>query len=193
MTDRALMKKDQLASQDRSDRRAVKRARQSFASTFTDDFHRRRMPLQNSEIAHHSRPWSRAMLGAISSSRCQTTRVRLMPLATSTCDTKTDAETQNSGRAKPDWWSQTGSNRRPPACKAGALPTELWPRSVGPPLRMRVQHPHNISQRICDLPSRSSAGTPSARLRQATAGNLRLRRLASRSARGAKVGGPGKI
>ena len=28
------------------------------------------------------------------------------------------------------WWSQTGSNRRPPACKAGALPTELWPRQV---------------------------------------------------------------
>jgi hypothetical protein len=28
-----------------------------------------------------------------------------------------------------EWWSQTGSNRRPPACKAGALPTELWPRS----------------------------------------------------------------
>ena len=26
------------------------------------------------------------------------------------------------------WWSQTGSNRRPPACKAGALPTELWPQ-----------------------------------------------------------------
>ena len=26
-------------------------------------------------------------------------------------------------------WSQPGSNRRPPACKAGALPTELWPRS----------------------------------------------------------------
>src|SRR6202008_4077400 len=25
------------------------------------------------------------------------------------------------------WWSQTGSNRRPPACKAAALPTELWP------------------------------------------------------------------
>src|SRR5712672_3880971 len=29
--------------------------------------------------------------------------------------------------ARPGWWSQTGSNRRPPACKAGALPTELWP------------------------------------------------------------------
>jgi hypothetical protein len=28
------------------------------------------------------------------------------------------------------WWSQTESNRRPPACKAGALPTELWPRTA---------------------------------------------------------------
>ncbi len=43
-----------------------------------------------------------------------------------------------SGRLKPalgesphpssGWWSQTGSNRRPHACKARALPTELWPR-----------------------------------------------------------------
>jgi hypothetical protein len=30
------------------------------------------------------------------------------------------------GAAK-EWWSQTGSNRRPHACKARALPTELWP------------------------------------------------------------------
>ena len=29
-----------------------------------------------------------------------------------------------------NWWSQTDSNRRHPACKAGALPTELWPRKV---------------------------------------------------------------
>ena len=27
------------------------------------------------------------------------------------------------------WWSQTGSNRRPPECKSGALPAELWPRT----------------------------------------------------------------
>ena len=27
------------------------------------------------------------------------------------------------------WWSQTGSNRRPHACKARALPAELCPRS----------------------------------------------------------------
>src|SRR6185436_5151890 len=30
-------------------------------------------------------------------------------------------------RSGEGWWSQTESNRRPPACKAGALPTELWP------------------------------------------------------------------
>src|SRR5215475_14476465 len=33
------------------------------------------------------------------------------------------------------WWSQTESNRRPPACKAGALPTELWPRIAAPAKR----------------------------------------------------------
>ncbi len=27
------------------------------------------------------------------------------------------------------WWSRSDSNRRPPACKADALPTELLPRS----------------------------------------------------------------
>ncbi len=32
-------------------------------------------------------------------------------------------------RSTSSWWSQTESNRRHPACKAGALPTELWPRS----------------------------------------------------------------
>jgi hypothetical protein len=32
-----------------------------------------------------------------------------------------------SGLGREGWWSQTESNRRPPACKAGALPTELWP------------------------------------------------------------------
>ena len=35
---------------------------------------------------------------------------------------------RNRLRSQTVWWSQTGSNRRPPACKAGALPTELWPR-----------------------------------------------------------------
>ena len=30
------------------------------------------------------------------------------------------------------WWSRTGSNRRHPACKAGALPAELRPLIVSP-------------------------------------------------------------
>ena len=29
-----------------------------------------------------------------------------------------------------EWWSQSGSNRRPDACKATALPAELWPQTV---------------------------------------------------------------
>ncbi len=33
------------------------------------------------------------------------------------------------GAASEGWWSQTGSNRRPHACKARALPAELWPRN----------------------------------------------------------------
>ena len=28
------------------------------------------------------------------------------------------------------WWRMTGSNRRPPACKAGALPAELIPQGL---------------------------------------------------------------
>ena len=38
---------------------------------------------------------------------------------------------RSSMAAKPPlekWWRWPGSNRRPPACKAGALPTELHPR-----------------------------------------------------------------
>ena len=33
---------------------------------------------------------------------------------------------------KERWWSQTGSNRRPPECKSGALPAELWPPDQRP-------------------------------------------------------------
>ncbi len=37
------------------------------------------------------------------------------------------------------WWRMTGSNRRPPACKAGALPAELILRSGDPyGIRTRV-------------------------------------------------------
>ena len=45
------------------------------------------------------------------------------------------------------WWSQTGSNRRPPACKAGALPTELWP-----PQESTNRHQQSGSQRLARQP-----------------------------------------
>jgi hypothetical protein len=35
--------------------------------------------------------------------------------------------------ARTRWWRRTGSNRRPHACKARALPTELRPRRPAPP------------------------------------------------------------
>ena len=72
-------------------------------------------------------------LGTISSSRCQTTRSKhpLRGEAGRLCEFVflygRAVEPRSAGSAA--WWSQTGSNRRPPACKAGALPTELWPRA----------------------------------------------------------------
>jgi hypothetical protein len=94
-----------------------------------------------SHDAHHDRCWRlRATrdfhpartLGAISSSRCQKTRYA------GSCDaTERKVELLDEPRAgelrRSGWWSQTGSNRRPPACKAGALPTELWPLRAGSP------------------------------------------------------------
>jgi hypothetical protein len=50
-------------------------------------------------------------------------------------------------RLPPNWWRQTGSNRRPPACKAGALPTELCPRpnANGRPTTVaRPRSPHRL-------------------------------------------------
>ena len=34
-------------------------------------------------------------------------------------------------KSRSQWWSLSGSNRRPPACKAGALPAELRPQCLG--------------------------------------------------------------
>jgi hypothetical protein len=39
-------------------------------------------------------------------------------------------------------WSQSGSNRRPPACKADALPAELWPLSSFLKLETTASIPH---------------------------------------------------
>ena len=37
--------------------------------------------------------------------------------------------TLKSSTRESDWWSQAGSNRRPLACHASALPAELWPHT----------------------------------------------------------------
>src|SRR6266851_737391 len=37
------------------------------------------------------------------------------------------ARRAEAGAACESWWSQAGSNRRPLACHASALPAELWP------------------------------------------------------------------
>src|SRR6187551_3831778 len=38
------------------------------------------------------------------------------------------------------WWSQAGSNRRPLACHASALPAELWPHARRGKLRSGMRY-----------------------------------------------------
>ena len=44
-------------------------------------------------------------------------------------------------RARLVWWSLSGSNRRPPACKAGALPAELKPHVQSSERDAPADHP----------------------------------------------------
>jgi hypothetical protein len=81
-------------------------------------------------------------------------------------------ECKESGNAGAVWWSQTGSNRRPPACKAGALPTELWPRQTTSATDSVGSFSRTAFRRHCQaLPSH---GSPSARQRSP---RLQQRRL----------------
>src|ERR1041384_6321037 len=73
------------------------------------------------------------------------------------------------------WWSQTGSNRRPPACKAGALPTELWPRSEDRDQMTEVRR--SVDSDICHLTSGKLVGLgrfelPTSRLSSARSNQL---------------------
>ena len=75
------------------------------------------------------------------------------------------------------WWSRTGSNRRPPACKAGALPAELRPlipveRMVGlgglepPTSRLSSARSNQLSYKPSDpapAPSRQRLARPTGR------------------------------
>ena len=130
------------------------------------------------EIARRTRFSSRPQLGAISSSRCQKSRASHPRRAKSDTSGRVIHSQQSHSRRSIRWWSQTGSNRRPPACKAGALPAELWPRSA---------------EHCCQSELEAKAGLPSRSSRQQSpAFAFRLRRGSFRLASRAKAGGPGK-
>jgi hypothetical protein len=65
-----------------------------------------------------------AMIYPSVSPPCATQRNSTLP----DFQTSSDLQCQRTNCVPIRWWRQTGSNRRPPACKAGALPTELCPR-----------------------------------------------------------------
>ena len=59
--------------------------------------------------------------------RCRMSSSRIHSLFTMTNSSVTIVSDDTNLNTFRIWWSQTGSNRRPEACKATALPTELWP------------------------------------------------------------------
>jgi hypothetical protein len=96
--------------------------------------------VKQTSTAGFARPWQimAAATGCVSSSRCQIPRKTAVQPSETLLSGRTEplgGKTTGdhlSRHAKPAqskriWWSQTGSNRRPHACKARALPTELWP------------------------------------------------------------------
>ena len=68
----------------------------------------------------------RHTIGCTSSSRCKITRKPDKDVQPRNCLWTRSLELSSRSTV---WWSQTGSNRRPHACKARALPAELWPRT----------------------------------------------------------------
>src|SRR3984893_1458114 len=53
--------------------------------------------------------------------------------------------------ASEGWWSQAGSNRRPLACHASALPAELWPLRTSARLGGAGKNPEHSSGLISSL------------------------------------------
>ncbi len=83
-------------------------------------------------LAEHTRMAGPAGADAGWRTRCLTNRVyslfTISNIRAPLPGRETDANLYDTGLDDiGDWWSQTGSNRRPPECKSGALPAELWP------------------------------------------------------------------
>lgn len=91
---------------------------------------------------------SRCRTGHIPSKRCRFSRTRAIPdgparaakLGCSGYSHEIHPPPSRPRRAASgdNWWSQSGSNRRPDACKATALPAELWPQFW----QMRTDRPY---------------------------------------------------
>ena len=110
--------------------------------------------------ARTSRPAAASCsLGTISSSRCQTTRDTQTPLGGSAWRARIHFSRTRLASRRRDrrWWSQTGSNRRPPACKAGALPTELWPLVGARPPSLKAATAGNLRCSKASLPTEAAA------------------------------------
>ena len=130
---RALIRKTSFASRSIRRQKAVKLS-PTGRQVRSSSLHPNACRIARLALATHCKQYALCRsLGTISSSRCQTTRNK------QALHTKHDplericflfrTSIPSTGRQDHRWWSQTGSNRRPPACKAGALPTELWPRA----------------------------------------------------------------
>ncbi len=100
---------------------------------------------------------------------------------------------------RPRWWSQTGSNRRPRACKARALPTELWPllparvtasrRTTLAPLEREI--PRQLSEHAlrCSLVGLGRLELPTSRLSSARSNQLSYKPQAQAITLGPRAGG----
>jgi hypothetical protein len=64
------------------------------------------------------------------------------------CDDRAGQNRQSRARQAQARWRRSDSNRRPPACKAGALPTELRPRRITPHAR---PGPHQADRPATDM------------------------------------------
>ena len=78
----------------------------------------------STQAPHHFVTWLRSTWSLV-------TRFRALQSKSQKCSLEPDAGEQRSRRQN-QWWRRTGSNRRPEACKATALPTELRPRTKYP-------------------------------------------------------------
>jgi hypothetical protein len=83
--------------------------------------------------------------GHVPSSRCQT------PAGAPRAARESKNPLRTPAAAQPAWWSQTGSNRRPQACKARALPTELWPLRRVAKGRQTIRHSPFATPRMVGL------------------------------------------